>query len=120
MANIHIIGEQTAPKSFVLDLAKDAAEIDTIKTKFAEIVTKSFIDDSATMGEMFARKILTVDETRRRSRILRNWYMVMRGDLGWGLVKTLDHLPDALRTELNGGRYEPPAHDRPWSPKEES
>jgi len=51
---------------------------------------------------------VTQSEIKRRARICEKWLRVMRGDLGFGLVKTMDLVPQALRAELDGKDYNPP------------
>jgi hypothetical protein len=61
-------------------------------------VRRSFETDGARMTEA---------EVRRRFRICERLFRQLRGDLRWGLVRVLDHLPQYLRCELDGQAWEP-------------
>ena len=63
-------------------------------------ITESFRADGTTM---------TGAEVRRRFVLCERLVRRLRGDLGWGLQRILDHLPRYLRCELDGV---------PWSPEE--
>lgn len=59
----------------------------------------------------------TEAEIKRRFEICCKWFGVFRGDLKWSVQRCVDHLSDALRTELDGGQYEPPSTDKAvWKP----
>lgn len=61
-------------------------------------VTRSFETDGARRTDA---------EVRRRFGICERLFRQLRGDLGWGLVRVLDHLPNYLRCELDGLAWEP-------------
>jgi hypothetical protein len=63
-------------------------------------IAASFREDGARM---------TGDEVRRRFAICERLLRQLRGDLGWGLQRALDHLPRYLRCELDGVPWEPDA-----------
>jgi hypothetical protein len=50
---------------------------------------------------------MTAAEVRRRLGICERLIRQLRGDLGWGLHRVLDHLPHYLRCELDGQAWEP-------------
>lgn len=56
-------------------------------------------------------------EVKRRAKICLDWYRIMRADLGYTIDKIIDFLPQALRCELDGARWEPPANVRAWAPE---
>ncbi len=59
----------------------------------------------------------TRDEVKRRFEIVMKHAVMLRGDLSWGLDRICDTLPEILRTELSGKRWEPPASSRQcWVP----
>ncbi len=62
------------------------------------VVTRSFEVDGSR---------LTAAEVRRRFQICERLFRQLRGDLRWGLVRVLDHLPHYLRCELDGQAWEP-------------
>ena len=67
---------------------------------FERAVQQSFRDDKSRA---------TGDEVRRRLAICERLFRALRGDLGWGLARVLDHLAEYLRRELDG---------IPWAPDE--
>ena len=77
-------------------LAKD--ELGRLTLGIEQAVTRSFAADGARM---------TGAEVRRRFGICERLFRQLRGDLGWGLVRVLDHLPEYLRCELDGMPWEP-------------
>jgi hypothetical protein len=60
---------------------------------------------------------MTANEVRRRFRICERLFRQLRGDLGWGLVRVLDHLPHYLRCELDGQAWEPDRRTL-WMPED--
>ena len=76
------------------------------------IVYNSFVQDQRRQATSLilipGREVrMTQGEIRRRVQICEKWIRVMRGDMGFGLIKTMDLLGTALRTELDGKDYEP-------------
>ena len=61
------------------------------------------------------RARVTGHEIRRRFAICERLVRRLRGDLGWGLQRVLDHLPGYLRCELDGVPWEPDARTV-WAP----
>ena len=59
----------------------------------------------------------TADEIRRRFRICEQLVRQLRGDLGWGLQRVVDHLPHYLRCELEGVAWRPDARVV-WAPED--
>jgi hypothetical protein len=59
----------------------------------------------------------TGHEMRRRFAICERLVRHLRGDLGWGLSRVLDHLPAYLRCELDGAPWEPDAR-AVWVPED--
>jgi hypothetical protein len=75
---------------------------------FEHAVTRSFETDGARMTDA---------EVRRRFGICERLFRQLRGDLGWGLHRVLDHLPHYLRCELDGLRWEPDSRTI-WMPED--
>lgn len=50
---------------------------------------------------------ITQEKVRARFKVCEKWFRIMRGDLGYGLKRTLDSIPKALACELIGVPYEP-------------
>lgn len=71
-----------------------------------QAITRSFREDNARV---------TGAELRRRFAICECLLRHLRGDLGWGLQRALDHLPRYLRCELDGVPWEPDARTI-WTP----
>jgi hypothetical protein len=71
-------------------------------------VTRSFETDGARMTDA---------EVRRRFGICERLFRQLRGDLDWGLVRVLDHLPHYLRCELDGRAWEPDGRTL-WMPED--
>ncbi len=71
-------------------------------------VTRSFETDGARV---------TGAEIRRRFGICERLFRRLRGDLGWGLHRVLDHLPHYLRCELDGQAWEPDRRTL-WMPED--
>ena len=46
-------------------------------------------------------------EKRMRFKILMDWAIVLRADLKWGVQRIVDAMPEILKTELNGKKWEP-------------
>lgn len=65
---------------------------------FEHAVARSFETDAARMTDA---------EVRRRFGICERLFRQLRGDLGWGLHRVLDHLPHYLRFELDGQAWAP-------------
>ena len=73
---------------------------------FERAVEQSFREDGARV---------TGDEMRRRLAICERLFRALRGDLGWGLARVLDHLPGYLCCELDGVPWAPDAR-KVWVP----
>ena len=63
------------------------------------------------------RARMTGAEVRRRFGICERLVRQLRGDLGWGLQRVLDHLTQYLRCELDGVPWEPD-HRTCWMPED--
>jgi len=88
-----------------------------ITEKFGSIIAASFNEDERQRRGQTGRVVsggsnITTNEINRRFDILEHWTRILVGDLHWSLTKTIDHLADALRTELDGKDYVPPENDR--------
>jgi hypothetical protein len=93
-------------KPFMELLEKD--QIGRVMLAIEQAVTRSFEVDGARM---------TGDEIRRRFSICERLIRRLRGDLGWGLHRVLDHLPHYLRCELDGQPWEPDTRTI-WMPED--
>jgi hypothetical protein len=84
------------PAAF-LDLVEQG-QLTRAATAVERVVAQSFETDGARM---------TGAEVRRRFAICERLFRQLRGDLGWGLTRVIDHLPHYLRCELDGQAWEP-------------
>ena len=75
-------------------------QVGRVSLAIERAISGSFRQDGARM---------TGDEVRRRFAICERLVRRLRGDLGWGLQRALDHLPHYLRCELDGIHWLPNA-----------
>lgn len=87
----------------------DPSEVSGVVLGFEQAISKSFADDLSRM---------TGAEVRRRFEICTRLFCALRADLRWGLQRALDQLPQYLRCELDGARWEPDARTI-WMPHDE-
>ncbi|TMQ13317.1 MAG: hypothetical protein E6J91_18860 [Deltaproteobacteria bacterium] len=76
----------------------EQGRLDQAALAIEHIVTRSFEADGSRV---------TASEVRRRFEICERLFRQLRGDLGWGLQRVLDHLPHYFRCELDGQPWEP-------------
>ncbi len=88
-----------------LDLVQEQ-QVCAVTVAVERAIARSLRDDNARV---------TGDEIRRRFAICERLVRRLRGDLGWGLQRVLDHLPRYLRCELDGVPWEPDARTV-WTP----
>ena len=98
------------------DLVRDERELAKAVNAVIRMVQQSFVDDRRRQMQGLGIARQTEREEKRRVDICGAWFRTTRGDFGWSLVKTLDELPKALRAELDGAEYKPPAAGRLWVP----
>lgn len=116
------MGAITVPRAPNADPAPFLSLLDSpgderrVLNAFATILARSFQEDRRRQGEEFVRRIHTQAEERRRAKIIGKWFREMRAGLGYSLSRTLDEIPRALRTELDGGKYTPPEPNQLWAP----
>ena len=82
--------------SAFLDLVSED-QVARVTIAIERAIAESFAGDGGRM---------TGAEVRRRFALCERLVRQLRGDLGWGLQRVLDHLPRYLRCELDG---HPPA-----------
>jgi hypothetical protein len=83
--------------SALLDLVKQD-QLGRVTLAIERAIECSFREDGSRM---------TGAEVRRRFAICERLIRDLRGDLGWGLQRVLDHLPRYLRAELHGIPWQP-------------
>lgn len=95
--------------SAFLDLVSDD-QVARVTLAIERTILDSFVADGARA---------TGDEVRRRFAICERLVRQLRGDLGWGLQRVLDHLPRYLRCELDGAPWTPDEREI-WVPNDEA
>lgn len=90
-----------------LDLVTED-QVGRVMLAIERAITRSFAEDGSRA---------TGDEIRRRFALCERLVRQLRGDLGWGLQRVLDHLPKYLRCELDGVRWMPDARTV-WVPSD--
>lgn len=95
-------------------LVRSTSDLQLLQHKLGETIQESFLHDSIRIrgGAVLGTRA----EVKRRTEICLKWFRVMRGDLGYSTERALDFLSLALRTELDGGKWEPPAATAAWGP----
>lgn len=85
-------------------------------SRLEHMIMESFGIDAHVLG---TQPQITKAKIKHRFHICEKWFRIMRGDMGFGLIKTLDILPKALACELLDQEFDPakeaPA-GRGWSP----
>lgn len=95
--------------SAILDLVSEH-QVARVTLAIERAIADSFAADGARM---------TGSEVRRRFVLCERLVRQLRGDLGWGLRRVLDHLPHYLRCELDGVPWTPDAR-AVWIPEDEA
>jgi hypothetical protein len=80
-------------------------EFEETTVKVERILWESFADDRKNSR---IHVPITRDETKRRFKIVERWFGIMRGDMHFSNIKTMDLLPRALRAEIDGTDFVPP------------
>jgi hypothetical protein len=91
-----------------LDLVSED-QVAHVMLAFERAIADSFAADGSRV---------TGAEIRRRFAICERLLRQLRGDLGWGLSRVLDHLPGYLRCELDGAPWRPDARVI-WVPEDD-
>lgn len=94
-------------RDVVRELAR-AKATQAIAEPLARIVANSFTSHPMQFGP-------TGDEKRRRTEICTKWLFALVNDKRWDLERALDHLREALVTELDGKQWTPPETTL-WAP----
>ena len=115
---VHIIGETKQHSSRVFaQFGINEHQRKLVTQKYESIIAASFNEDARQRRGLTGRVVgdssgPSTNEINRRFDILEHWTRILLGDLNWSLTKTLDHIADALRHELDGKDYAPPVNDR--------
>jgi hypothetical protein len=92
------------PKVFG-DLVDSPEDFKRVYDVFFTTIMLSFrLVDTAALGYS---TIISTDEVKRRFEICARWFRTLRGELGYGLNRTLAAIPKALVCELTDQEYKP-------------
>ncbi len=69
---------------------------------------ESFNEDERRMGSSFRSRIQTQAEVNRRTDIMCEWFRTLRCECSYSTDRAKSVLGTALRTELDGGKFDPP------------
>jgi hypothetical protein len=89
-------------------LVRSPAEAHEVFKAICSALKRSFDEDERRLGSGFRSKIETQAEVERRTEIMCGWFRTLRNECSYSTQRAISVLPDALRTELDGGKYEPP------------
>jgi hypothetical protein len=105
------------PKPFAA-LMRNEAELKRTFFAIEDAIWRSVgLDIQRNPFGQLAQRGMTKDELAYRFKICEAWIRRARGDLGFSLEKTLDLLPQALRSELDGNAFDPEKSPlRIWTP----
>jgi hypothetical protein len=95
------------------ELVKRKEDLKRVFTGISKALSISFEQDKKEHPLSF---VITDAAIKERFSICEKWFRIMRGDCGYSVDRAVDYLPVALRTELDGGQFEPPKTEVSWSP----
>jgi hypothetical protein len=94
-------------------LLSSPAQFAKVAEKFEEVILASFGWEAA---KTHSTPTVTRSELKRRFEIVERYFRLFRGELGWSVERSLDHIGPALKSEILIGRsYEPPSNTL-WAP----
>lgn len=85
-------------------LFNNPTDFNVVLSSLEHTIMASFAIDAAMQGRT---PQITNEKIRTRFKVCEKWFRVMRGDLGYGLKRTLDSIPKALACELIGQPFVP-------------
>lgn len=91
------------------DLLTDSRQMLRVGLMFEKELKRSFDEDERRQGKAFRERVQTQAELKRRCDIMARWFRVFRGDLGFSIARCEAEIGRALRSELDGEIYTPPA-----------
>jgi len=92
-------------------LVDDERDLSRVTLAIEAAIARSF--------ETHPMRHMTHAEVKRRFDICARIFERLRGQLGWGVVRALDMMPQYLEAELNGSTWTPDARAC-WMPKDGS
>ena len=100
------------------NMLQDSAKTKLVMREFVRIVGESFKTDRDRLHSdtilLSCMHAPTRAEISARTRMCYDLFMAMRHDLHWSTQRSLDMLPAALRTELDGVKWEPQVDRQSW------
>jgi hypothetical protein len=97
------------------DLLDKPEDFNRVFTSLEHTIMGSFAIDVAVLG---VKPEITKAKVKARWDICEKWFRVMRGDIGFGLIETLDMIPKALACELLDQPFNPEKEaNRGWAPQ---
>lgn len=76
-------------------------------SRLASAIEKAIADSYRHERARGDKPVVSHISMKNRSDICLKWFRIMRGDMGYSVERTLDFIGLALRTELDGGQFEP-------------
>jgi hypothetical protein len=64
--------------------------------------------------DLVLRPVNTRSEIERRFKICIKWFVILRRDLHWSCPKIIDSFKELLRSELDGGKWDPDKQRDSW------
>ena len=102
-------------KEEVLRQVLDDTQYRRVLSSFIKVVQASF-QEEARRRAVFVQMNATRDEIKRRTNMCYTLFMTMRCEAHYSLDHALDVLSTALRSELDGVRWEPNPNQMVWAP----
>ena len=92
-------------------MVKDPSTAVRVMKAICKAIGDSFAEDQRRLGKSFREKIQTEAEVKRRADICGKWFRILRAECGYSTSRAISTFDEALRTELDGGVFEPPKAD---------
>lgn len=86
------------------DLFNRPEDYELVFSSLEHTIWCSFLIDVKVLGRSVE---ITQDKVKERWKICEKWFRIMRGDMGFGLIRTLDTIPRALACELLNVEFTP-------------
>lgn len=100
------------------NMLQSPAQYQAVLRAFIKIVADSFLTDrNRVQSDLIVLSKVhdpTKAEIKHRTDMCYDLFMVMRHDLHWSTQRSLDELPHALRTKLDGGDWTPQTDRQAW------
>ena len=102
------------PKPFMRLLSKES-DLKIVYECLETTIWRSFAEDLR--SNPFKEQNITQNEIRHRFKLCEKWFRKARGEYGFSLEKTLDLMPKALRSDIEGEDFDPTkSKTKLWTP----